>query len=268
MSDQPATRATVPLSAPRRVIAIACSPRSGSNLMAEAFNATGVLGHCDEMLSWDVLFDNPRRHGERSLLVRMLVSKWVQRLRRGRLRGQVPLGRRAMGAFLRHYPDTAMSTTGTFTVKLFWHAYQWHLLDNGLDLHHWGAPVTWIRLVRRDRLAQAVSHLRASQTRRWRAGGTATSDEVFDDAGITERLRWMVAAERAWDEYFAVTGEVPLLVDYSDLDTDYDRTMRRVLDHLGYESTPVPPPQLERQRDAVTDEWIERYRSLHPEYAD
>lgn len=173
-----------------------------------------------------------------------------------------------MRAYLRRYPDHVMSADGTLTLKLFWGMYLRYLLAHGLDLHHWGTPVVWVRLVRRDRLAQAVSHVRAFQTSQWRKGLPARAAEQFDADAISYRLQWMSEWDETWAEHIRASGDPVLEVDYADLDHDYTGTMRRVLDFIGHPELPVPPPQLQRQRDTTTDEWIERYRALHPEYRD
>ena len=253
---------------PTRVIAIACSPRSGSTLVSEAFNATGVLGRCEEMLGPDILFHLPHEHGDWRLAARLWVSKWLHRLKVRRLRNHWLVGRSAARRYLDAYPSYVMGPERVLAVKLFAMHAGWHMVDHGLDVHHWGVPVDWIRLVRRDRLAQAVSHARASQTRQWRASQVAVAEARFDDRLLTDTLAWFGSEERMWDDHFARTGEPHLVVEYSELDHDYEHTMRRILDHVGLSHLPVPPPQVARQRDATTDEWIARYMELHPEYRD
>lgn len=253
---------------PRVVIALACQPRSGSSLVARALTAGGHSGRCDEMLNVQLLFGLPRQHGHRALWLRLVMSRWVHRLLARRVKYRTKVSRTLILRYLDLYTGWAVSDDGVLAVKQFWHLYAQNMLEHGLDMGHWGAPVTWVRLVRSDRLAQAVSHVRAEQNQQWTLHHQRRGADVFDEYRITEMLHWIEENERGWDDYFASTGAPHLLIDYRELDEEYESTVRRIFDHVGFGGRPVPPPQLERQRDAVTDEWIERYRSLHPEYAD
>ena len=52
------------------------------------------------------------------------------------------------------------------------------------------APLRYVHVMRRDKVAQAVSLWRAVQTRAWRAGdATAARQPVFDRRGIEHLVR-------------------------------------------------------------------------------
>jgi len=251
--------------APTRVIAIACQPRSGSNLLATALNATGVAGTCDEMLHGHVLFPRTLQQGHVLAWLQMRLSNGVHRLRTRQFRGDHWVSRRLVVGHLARYSRRMMSADGVLAVKQFWGLYRMNMLDHGLDMHHWGVPVVWVRLIRNDRLAQAVSEARAQQSSQWRSIDRAVRPVQYDEAAVSRRLATIGECERSWDEYFMRTGESPLVITYEELDRDYEATMRRILDHVGLEGVPVPPPQLQRQRDALNDEWMSRYRAAHPD---
>ena len=148
---------------------------------------------------------------------------------------------------------------GVLSVKVMWGAYSWMFLAHGLDAGYWGVPVSWVRIQRRDRLAQALSFQRAITTEAWTATMRPTGEPTYDRADIDHAMRFIDHAERNWDTHFTDVGLEPLTVTYEALDADYGTTVRTVLDHLGAAGAPVPPRQLERQADALTAEWRARY---------
>jgi len=250
--------------APKRVIAIACQPRSGSTLLAAALNSTGAAGFCDEMTNAHLLFEGTRRRGEYLFWARLQVSKWWHRLRARRLRGSTKVSRRLALEYVERYPARAMSADGVLAVKQFWQVYRLIMIDNGLDMHHWGVPVVWVRLVRADRLAQAVSLVRAQQSQQWLWNQRAVGTPEYDDDRISAALRGIDEGERGWDDYFTRIGVQPLVIEYTELDEHYDETIRRIFDHVGLSDHPVPAQGTRRQRNAESDQWIGRYQAAHP----
>ena len=65
-----------------------------------------------------------------------------------------------------------------------------------------------------------------------------------------------------WDEFFVGLRRLPTTVFYEDFVADQDGTLRGLLTALGIEP-PTPlfqrPLVLERQGDALNEEWVERY---------
>jgi LPS sulfotransferase NodH len=85
----------------------------------------------------------------------------------------------------------------------------------------------------------------------------------FDRAHIARLLGRIEREEQAWNELFGRLGVGPLTVVYEDLVGDHETAVRRTLDFIGV----VPPanlalaPTLEPLADALSDEWVERYRA-------
>ena len=67
--------------------------------------------------------------------------------------------------------------------------------------------------------------------------------------------------EAAWDEFLASNAIEPLTIVYEDMVPDFDAAVRRVLEHVGVrpEEAGAPTPDMERQSDSTSDEWVARY---------
>lgn len=89
---------------------------------------------------------------------------------------------------------------------------------------------------------------------------------VFDLKLIEDCLTCSARAEELWAEFFTRNELEPLAITYEELCADYPGTVRRVFNFLRIR----PPrhfdlgrPRTVRQADALTEEWVERYRALH-----
>jgi len=247
---------------PQRVVLIAATPRSGSTLLARGLAATGVVG-------------NPLEHLNRVLLAPLAGPSWRhagRRLRRtlGHVRRWArPDPRRAVlrldrASVERHLADVAAQHTGpdgTFSCKVMWDQLENVLLSQGLDVDAWHAPVTWVRIRRADRVAQAVSWCLAISTDRWSSEEAPRRAPHFDAAAIAERVANLDRQEQCWDRYFAERSVTPHEVAYDALDSSYDTTLMAVLEHLGHPDTMVPPRQLERLANSVNADWIARFHA-------
>ena len=126
-----------------------------------------------------------------------------------------------------------------------------------------------IFVTRGDKIAQAVSLWRAIQTQSWRADDErdAQTDQqrdaqtvVYDFAGIDHLVAQLESDERAWRQWFARTGRRPTGVTYEQLESVPGDTVAAVLRVLGLNDARVTVPRLSRQRDDLSEAWIERYR--------
>jgi LPS sulfotransferase NodH len=126
-------------------------------------------------------------------------------------------------------------------------------------------PVRFVHLRREDELAQAVSWLRAEQTRTWRAGdpdGTA-AEPHYVESRITALLDTVAEHNAAWRAWFARYGITPHEITYEQLTADLTGTTRGVLTFLGLDPEAGRPiqPRHRRQADRLNEEWAARYRT-------
>ncbi len=124
-----------------------------------------------------------------------------------------------------------------------------------------------IQLTRADKLRQAISRARAKQTNLWVVGKEdgATGEAAFDPQLIDLCLANSARAEKLWSEFFARNQIDPLSITYEELCADYPGTVARVFDFLRVRPPrdfDLGPPRTVRQADALTEEWVKRYRAL------
>ncbi|MGK2947700.1 MAG: Stf0 family sulfotransferase [Acidimicrobiales bacterium] len=245
-------------------MAIAATPRSGSTLLATGLGATGRLGEPDEHLNRATVapLPGPLWSAPRVRLGRALRAVH-RRVRPDPRREVIHLDRDSAERYLWTVAERSASADGVLSMKVMWRQLDVIVLAHDLDLDLWRAPLTWIRICRIDRVAQAVSASIAMQTDRWRADEARSSHRHARYASdhIQQRLRDIEQQEAGWDRYFGDRSITPIEVTYEDLDAHYEATMAAVLVELGLEGTPVPPRQLTRQGDARNVEWAQRFRA-------
>lgn len=228
---------------------IASTPRSGSTLLARMLWDHGGAGAPKEYLNPMQLRDWEVRFGTR-----------LSRLRHGALLGP------AVGLAGRGWSDDRVdeqlrrvrarrSSGGWFGLKLHWHHHEQFFARRSLDVVV-GEP-TWIRIRRRDQLAQAVSWEIARQTGRWVDTQRAWRHPVYVRARVDRRLTDLVAAEAGWDE--RLRGRRCIDVVYEDLAADPAREVRKVLVALGVAPRPMPAPPLRQMTSPLQADWIARH---------
>jgi LPS sulfotransferase NodH len=120
----------------------------------------------------------------------------------------------------------------------------------------------WLR--REDVVAQGVSWWRAKESGAWIHGQARGSEETFDFAGIDAAVRLAREQTEEWLRWFAASGIEPLEVVYEQLVADPAKVVRAILSVVGIDAPRdlVLTARTRRQADAVSDEWIRRYREL------
>lgn len=128
----------------------------------------------------------------------------------------------------------------------------------------WSAfgPPTFVWATRRDKVRQAISWWRATQTGR---GPRAEPDAPEPDApgpgavdhdAVSHRLRVLVHQEAAWDRAFAELGVVPVTVVYEDFVRRREDTLRDLFRALGEHPASLPVDSaLRPHADADTERW-------------
>lgn len=252
-----------------RLLAIASVERTGSTLLCSILRATKVAGHPLEYLN--VQTDNFDRLRRRLGAPRIRPHRWPVALVRSAT-GRYPW--RDISSFtpasVREYllavAEANATTNGVFGVKMHWNQYRRHMLDLGLDVGLWGAPVSWVRITRRDEVRQAISFVRAAQTESWNSNMAATSTPVYDADAIAAALRRIDDENESWDRHLARLGVEPLRVTYEALVADPDSVVRRILDSVGASVDTVPPAGTRPQSDETNREWARRFLAERPEY--
>lgn len=130
-------------------------------------------------------------------------------------------------------------------------------------------PLVFVHLTRGDRLAQAVSLIKARQTGLWHIAPDGTELERtappvaprFDADEIARTAQALAAADRGWEAWFAAEGIAPLRLRYEDLAADPLAALARVCAALGRDVPAGVTPGVARLADAGTQDWLARMRA-------
>jgi LPS sulfotransferase NodH len=221
----------------RRGYALCTAPRSGSNWVCELLASTGALGYPLEYFNTlgRRTFTDPAYPSDPAAQARYILAH-------------------------------STSPNGVYGVKLF----PWQ--HDAVAAHvRWNDVLPNLRLVhlaRRDLLGQALSALRAQQTKQWRWNVTAHGAARYDGAGIDVCLQMIVREYARWELYFARNGVQPLRLVYEDVIASPQSAADGVADLLQLGYRPIIDPgrvTLRPQRDAVTEQWRARF---HAEFGD
>ncbi len=151
------------------------------------------------------------------------------------------------------------SPNGCFGIK----AHYPHLrtLSQHIPLNEFASAFAHVRIVRRDRLAQAISFARAEQTDEWISRGPASGRTAVYDRTLIRRCLVEIGRQNAsWEYFFHAYGLHPLVVEYESLAADPAACVRQVAAFIGVDlpaDSPVPSPRTSRQRDS--DSWRDRF---------
>lgn len=255
---------------PRAAYLLCATPRSGSTLLCDLLDATGIAGRPDEY--FETLRGTGRPRQPREYFEGVEDPEVLDLLPRSAppLAVEEPFPDR-LAAVVR----AATTPNGVFGAKVMW-GYHDDLqarlaqvpalgpLDDAARLGRLLGDVRYVHVRRADVVAQAVSLWRAVQTAAWRADDAAGAGEPrYSFAGIDHLVRMLRRHDRRWRRWFREHGIAPLEVRYEALAADPPGVVRRTLEHVGIAGElagDVPAPRLRRQAGAASGEWAERYR--------
>ena len=284
---------------PSRSYLVCATPRSGSTLVCQALKATGVAGRPEEYFEALRHSGRPRRPEEYfgGMDDRSVLDHLGERTVGDDPQPRSPLwSRAAYDRYLDWAMETGTTDNGVFGAKLMWGYFEdfVSLLRNVPsyrdvpleDLMTTVFPeVTFIRVVRANKIRQAVSLWKAVQTATWREQDAIQSASVgLDDSeppyksfiqdhrpqlrfhynAIAHLLDGILQEEASWDAFFEHCGISPILVLYENFAADYERSTVRVLERLGL-SLPEAfafEPRMKRQSDGINDDWARRFSEL------
>lgn len=130
--------------------------------------------------------------------------------------------------------------------------------------------VCYVHLFREDKLAQAVSLVKAEQTGLWHVAPDGTEIErlapprepVYDFGRLRRQVEELEGYDRAWNPWFKAQGVTPLRVGYESLAADPAGTLIRICGGLGIDAPDAADvrPGVAKLSDAVSEDWMRRYR--------
>ena len=197
-------------------------------------------------------------------------SEWLCQLMASTGRLGIPseyLNTEWMRKFLRDYPDeceaqmalahrTGTSSNGIFSIKI----HIWHF-DRIRGNHDRDSRLGGRR---RDLLRQAVSLLRASQTRAYHAFTAKQAPENYNADIILGAIRTLALNQARWDMFFARNDIAPIELIYEVIQDNPTLAIQSIGEAVGEvidisEISDRAP--LEIQRDDITEEWIQRFKA-------
>jgi trehalose 2-sulfotransferase len=284
---------------PQRSYIVCATPRSGSTLVCHALADTGVAGRPEEYFEALRHSGRPRRPEEYFLGVedQSIRDHLGERALGSEPPPRSPLwSRAAYDRYLEWAFEVGTTPNGVFGAKLMWGYFGdfVSLLRNVpsyrdlplADLLPEVFPkLTFVRVVRANKLRQAVSLWKAVQTATWRedqAKAKATSIETdgsppyksfieehrpqlrFHYRAIGHLLEQILVEEASWDAFFEHSGIKPVLILYENFEADHETSTLRLLERLDLSSPDgfAFEPRMKRQSDGLNDDWTRRYSEL------
>jgi LPS sulfotransferase NodH len=223
------------------------SQRTGSTLLTETLEATGIAGRPHEWLLVlkDDMSDSPTEL-QQVLWERGSTANGIFGLKHSFCE---PHCSRWIEIFCR-FPN---SPSGEKNRARIWeHAFPNH--------RH-------IFMTRRNKVRLAVSWWKAIKSQEWhrRAGAEPKSVDLTDAysfEAIHHLYRECSMREAGIQEFFSEGNIVPLTIVYEDFIQEYEKTVRKVLEFLELDpnNVDIPVPSLAPTADSISEAWVQRFR--------
>jgi LPS sulfotransferase NodH len=225
-------------------------PRSGSILLCDLLRSTGVAGNPmeygpqDEERTWRHFHGfNDHRNYFLHYAHRLCVSS------NGVFGAKMMFGQMmSFAADLKRYK--AIDAVG--------------MIDT-IDLA-FGLP-RYVQLLRKDRERQAISLVRANQSGIWSSTQVPSAQPLYDPVLLERAGDFLLGQENAWsDALRGLEQSRRMTLYYEDVVENMEGAVTSVLSWLQIVDTPKPfkPPSMKRQSDAITQEWLDRWRGHKP----
>jgi trehalose 2-sulfotransferase len=268
---------------PTRCYLVCATPRSGSTLLCETLEATGMAGRPREYFEELKETGVPRRPREYFWGLR---SPEVIRLLPAEAQLDRDSERRATWSrdeYAEHFCAALRAGTtgnGVFAAKVMWSYFPDFLelmrgiprfagMDDGSLLSSAFPDLGYVFISRSDKVRQAVSLWRALQTWVWREATNAPAEEpvparrvVYSFDAIGHLLDQLRRQEDAWRGFFFRIGRRPLHLVYEEVASDPDAAALRVLDELripGERMRSSGQRRMGRQSDEISESWVQSY---------
>lgn len=213
------------------LVLLAFVNRSGSNLLASHMRTVPRLAGFHEQLNWTTVLNTSERQG---------ISNFPD--------------------YIQHATTLAQKPDKIYGFKASWDQMLM-LLRFGIDRMYTGVNV--VHITREDIVGQAISLLIASQTEQWTSKQTAREDVTpkYDETRITNIINDCSAAAEKVRLVSQMSGARYLSVTYEQVVENPALVIRQIGRSMGaklptWQPKPVP---LERQANALNDEWRSRY---------
>lgn len=256
-------RPTTPSTAVKKIQSyiVGTTPRSGSTLLCDLLSDTGVAGQPhsyfrrEDISWWAEQFDVP-------------TADWRD-------------GHEFDQAYLAAVLRQGTGATRVFGLRLMWESvadlskrlvsfYPNLDSDNARFEAAFGTPA-YVHLSREDKVAQAVSLLRAEQTGLWHVNADGTERErlkageapVYSARDISRLVTELAEHDQCWTRWFHEQNIQPVHITYEELAGEPQATLATVLSALGMDpaAAEAVEPRTSRLADRESREWATRFRA-------
>lgn len=175
--------------------------------------------------------------------------------------------------------EQGTANTGIFGLRLQRHSFNFFIEKTGAlfpglnnDAERFEAAfgdTLFIYLTRENKLEQAISYVKASQTGLWHQApdGTelerlsAPNEPVYDAEEIAQHLEELTALDEGWRDWFTQESFNPLRITYEELSADPTDVLATILGQLGLDSSAAKgiDSGVAKLADAVSRNWVERF---------
>jgi|GEM_PF-405043 len=234
---------------------ICATQRSGSTLLADGLRSAGVAGRPYEFFG---VGEHNRAHW-RNLLQISNDREYVQKIISAATTDNGVCGVKLLSDQLRAFRHF-LNVEGLVAVS------EGGALPDEISERLGAVRYIWVK--RRNRVAQAISLFRATQSSEWvRPKGSskklAGEPIEFDFHRIDQFVRRCAARDKRWKLFFRTYHIQPLVVVYEEFAKTYEISLAAVLSFLGVASKgKIEPTRLEKQADQISLDWEARYREL------
>jgi LPS sulfotransferase NodH len=149
------------------------------------------------------------------------------------------------------------TSNGVFSIKL--HPFHLDVIRGSCDLYSGLRERYFVYLTRRDMLSQAISLVRARQTKRYHHDDETAEVESFDASLIEQVLKDLCLNRARWNLFFAMNGIQPFEVTYEALRQSPQKTIREIGRFIGVD-LPLFPRRIPREHQIQSDETSQAWR--------
>jgi len=244
-----------------RAYIICTTPRSGSTLLCDLLTDTGLAGRPDSFFRREDMFEWANHFA-------VPVAKWE---------GEHEFDLSYLAAVRRE----GSGGSPIFGMRLMWESVAG--LSNRLRLFFPGlendrarfqsafdSPL-YLHLAREDKVAQAISRLKAEQTGLWHVFADGSEREriktghgpVYDFRSLSKQITTLEEQDAAWANWFTRQEIEPLRITYEALSSDPASQLAGVLSALGLDPAiaEIAQPRTARLADSESEEWASRFRA-------
>ncbi len=286
------------MSKPDRSYLVCATPRSGSTLVCQTLIRTGVAGRPEEYFEALRSSGVPRRPEEyfHGVGDRTILDHLAERAQDFSPSPRSPLwSRTAYDRYLDWVLEVGTTDNGVFGAKLMWgyvedfvsllrNIPEYRYVPMADILSEVFPDLTFVRVVRANKIRQAVSLWKAVQTASWRDESSSSNGDQPEDTdasykgfidehrpalrfhygAIKHLLDQLIQQEAAWDAFFEHSRIKPVFILYENFASEIEPSTRNVLERLGIE----PPddlhlePRMKSQSDGINDDWARRYSDI------